>query len=69
MKYGGTDTFPLKMLSRASGLGERKKFDLRNNICQLLDNNAEVYNLVQKLQFTQCIYLLSVFRLETLRYF
>lgn len=43
--------------------------DLRNNICQLLDNNAEIYYLVQKLQFTQCIYLLSVYRLETLRYF
>ncbi|CAG2245012.1 PI4KA [Mytilus edulis] len=41
--------------------------DLRNNICQLLDNNAEIYYLVQKLQFTQCIYLLSVYRLETLR--
>ncbi|KAK3587139.1 hypothetical protein CHS0354_006780 [Potamilus streckersoni] len=41
--------------------------DLRYSICSWLGNQANVDPLVHKLSFSQCTYLLSVFRLETLR--
>ena len=40
---------------------------MRNTLVTLLDNNAGVYNLVQKYPFGMIIYLLSVYWLENLR--
>ena len=42
--------------------------ELRNNILSELDHPTDVIPLVSKLSFAQCTYLLSVYRLETLRY-
>ena len=50
-----------------TSLFQAELYDLRNNICTLLENPADVVPLVNKLNFAQCTYLLSVFRLETLR--
>lgn len=41
--------------------------DLRNSISSLLDN-PEVTTIISRLNFAQCTYLLSVFKLETLRW-
>lgn len=41
--------------------------DLRSKILRLLDCPADVIPLVNKLNFGQCSYLMSVYRLETLR--
>ncbi|XP_053375288.1 phosphatidylinositol 4-kinase alpha-like [Mercenaria mercenaria] len=41
--------------------------DLRSNICSWLGNNPDVDQYVKNLTFSQCTYLLSVFRLEVLR--
>ena len=41
--------------------------EMRNTLVTLLDNNAGVYNLVQKYPFGMIIYLLSVYWLENLR--
>lgn len=43
--------------------------ELRSSICSLLNQNADIIPVVNRLNFAQCTYLLSVFRLETLRYF
>ncbi|KAK3796327.1 hypothetical protein RRG08_021349 [Elysia crispata] len=40
--------------------------DLKNNISALLEN-AEVTAIINRLNFAQCTYLLSVYKLETLR--
>ncbi|XP_074644001.1 phosphatidylinositol 4-kinase alpha-like [Tubulanus polymorphus] len=40
--------------------------EVRMNICSLLEHPPEVVPLVNKLSLSLCIYLLSVFRLETL---
>ena len=42
--------------------------ELRSNIIALLDNNPEAAAVINRLTFSQCTYILSVFRLETLRY-
>ncbi|XP_021377626.1 phosphatidylinositol 4-kinase alpha-like isoform X3 [Mizuhopecten yessoensis] len=41
--------------------------EIRTSICNSLDNNPDAYPLIQKLSFAQCTYLMSVFKLETLR--
>ncbi len=41
--------------------------EMKNTFCQLVDNNPNVYNLVQKYPFGMVIYLLSVYWLEFLR--
>ncbi|KAL5017409.1 hypothetical protein ScPMuIL_006998 [Solemya velum] len=41
--------------------------DLRTSILSLLENPNDVYALIHKLNFAQCTYLLSVYRLESLR--
>ena len=41
--------------------------DLRFRICAWLGNIPEVDPLIKQLSFAQCTYLLSIFRLETLR--
>ncbi|CAH1801953.1 unnamed protein product [Owenia fusiformis] len=41
--------------------------ELRLSICNLLEHPTDVVPLVNKLSFSQCTYLLSVYRLETLR--
>ena len=43
--------------------------ELRSSICNLLNQNTDIIPVVNRLNFAQCTYLLSVFRLETLRYF
>ena len=41
---------------------------IRTTTLNLLDNASDIYSLVMsKLSFTQCAYLLSVLKLETLR--
>ena len=42
--------------------------DLRMKVIALLDNNSEVSPIISRLTFAQCTYILSVFRMETLRY-
>ncbi|PVD31364.1 hypothetical protein C0Q70_06776 [Pomacea canaliculata] len=41
--------------------------ELRSNIIALLDNNPDASALIYRFTFAQCTYILSVFRLETLR--
>lgn len=41
--------------------------DLRTSIWSLLENPNDVYAPIHKLNFAQCTYLLSVYRLENLR--
>lgn len=41
--------------------------ELRNAVLGSLDFPADVVPIVNKLTFAQCAYLLSVYRLETLR--
>jgi len=40
---------------------------LRNTVLGVLDYPAELVPIVNRLSFAQCAYLLSVYRLETLR--
>ncbi|CAH8562612.1 unnamed protein product [Schistosoma margrebowiei] len=40
--------------------------DIRNKLCILLDNNAETTSLINRMSVTQCIYLMAVYRLESL---
>ena len=41
--------------------------EVRTSLLETLGNPAEVVTLVNKLNFGQCTYLLSVYRLESLR--
>jgi len=41
---------------------------LRNTVLGVLDYPAELVPVVNRLSFAQCAYLLSVYRLETLRF-
>ena len=43
--------------------------EMKNKLMALLENNANIYNLVQKYPFGMIIYLLSVYWLEYLRYY
>uniref|UniRef100_A0A5K4ER66 1-phosphatidylinositol 4-kinase n=1 Tax=Schistosoma mansoni TaxID=6183 RepID=A0A5K4ER66_SCHMA len=40
--------------------------DIRNKLCILLDNNTETTSLINRMSVTQCIYLMAVYRLESL---
>ncbi|CAL1289574.1 unnamed protein product [Larinioides sclopetarius] len=51
--------------SDAVSVGEIQ--ELRNQILTLLDHQQDVTPLINKLNFAQCTYLLSVYHLETLR--
>ncbi|KAK3083088.1 hypothetical protein FSP39_013642 [Pinctada imbricata] len=52
---------------RNDTVGPAELNDLRTNISSLLENPPDVYSLIMKLSFAQCTYLLSVYKLETLR--
>ena len=41
---------------------------LRNTVLGVLDYPAELVPVINRLSFAQCAYLLSVYRLETLRF-
>lgn len=41
--------------------------ELRNSILAELEHPPDVVPLVNKMEFAQCVYLLAVYRLETLR--
>jgi len=41
---------------------------LRNTVLGVLDYPAELVPVINRLNFAQCAYLLSVYRLETLRF-
>lgn len=49
------------------GVAQADLNELRSSICSLLNQNADIIPVVNRLNFAQCTYLLSVFRLETLR--
>ncbi|KAK4470141.1 hypothetical protein MN116_005591 [Schistosoma mekongi] len=40
--------------------------EIRNKLCILLDNNTETSSLINRMSVTQCIYLMAVYRLESL---
>ncbi|KAF7262730.1 hypothetical protein EG68_00013, partial [Paragonimus skrjabini miyazakii] len=40
--------------------------EMRNKLCLLLGNNQEATSLIHRMSVTQCVYLMSVYRLETL---
>lgn len=41
--------------------------EIRNTVVSEIQPSAEVIALVNKMEFAQCIYLLSVFRMERMR--
>lgn len=41
--------------------------EIKARVLETLGNSPEIVAIVNKLNFGQCIYLLSVYRLETLR--
>eukprot|EP00106_Octopus_bimaculoides_P007153 XP_014774595.1 PREDICTED: phosphatidylinositol 4-kinase alpha-like isoform X3 [Octopus bimaculoides] len=49
------------------GVAPAEVNELRLSICNLLNQSTEVTAIINRLNFAQCAYLLSVFRLETLR--
>ncbi|TGZ58377.1 hypothetical protein CRM22_009667 [Opisthorchis felineus] len=40
--------------------------EMRNKLCLLLGNNAEATSLIHRMTVTQCVYLMAVYRLESL---
>ncbi|CAH8540893.1 unnamed protein product [Heterobilharzia americana] len=50
----------------ARNLSQTDVSDIRNKLCVLLDNNAETTSLINRMSVTQCIYLMAVYRLESL---
>ncbi|CAH8509726.1 unnamed protein product [Schistosoma turkestanicum] len=50
----------------ARNLSQIDVTELRNRLCVLLDNNAETTSLINRMSVTQCIYLMAVYRLESL---
>ncbi|XP_078675528.1 phosphatidylinositol 4-kinase alpha-like isoform X1 [Branchiostoma floridae x Branchiostoma belcheri] len=52
---------------RNDAAGPAELYELRATILNLLGHPAEVGSLINKLSFAQCTYLLSVFKLETMR--
>lgn len=58
--------FPLILIFLFSFQGELA--ELRQQILSFLDHPADLPPIVHKLNFPQTIYVLSVFRLEALRY-
>nr|CAH8853050.1 unnamed protein product [Trichobilharzia regenti] len=50
----------------ARNLSQTDVTDIRNKLCVLLDNNAETSSLINRMSVTQCIYLMAVYRLESL---
>ena len=52
---------------KSDSVGGSELAELRNTLSALFDNRTEIVRIVSALSFAQCAYLLSVYRLETLR--